>query len=68
MTANSQPTHKLGIGIKTRPVQAAGNFLCSQILLTCDKSHFGTLCGQTIEGVVVESPAGLADDLQSMAG
>ena len=35
-----------------------------QILLTDDKTHFGPLHGQTIEGVEVLSPAGLAGQLE----
>jgi predicted nucleic acid-binding protein len=53
-----------GLPWKDRPVLAAAIFLRCQILLTGDKSHFGPLYGYRIEGVVVESPAGLAAQLE----
>ena len=53
-----------GLPWKDRPVLAAAIFLRCQFLLTGDKPHFGPLCGQAIEGVVVESPAGLAAKLE----
>lgn len=48
---------------KDRPVLAAAIHLRCQILLTGDKTHFGPLCGQTIAGVHVHSPASLAAHL-----
>lgn len=35
-----------------------------QILLTGDKTHFGPLYGHRIKGVEVQSPAGLAEQLE----
>lgn len=45
---------------KDRPVLAAAIHHRCQILLTGDKTHFGPLYGQTIEGVEIHSPASLA--------
>ncbi len=45
---------------KDRPVLAAAIHLRCHILLTGDKTHFGPLYGQSIGGVEVFSPAGLA--------
>jgi len=45
---------------KDRPVLAAAIHHRCQILLTGDKSHFGPLYGQAIEGVEIHSPASLA--------
>jgi len=48
---------------KDRPVLAASIHHGCQILLSGDKTHFGPLYGQTIEGVEIHSPASLATQL-----
>ncbi len=45
---------------KDRPVLAAAIRHHCSILLTSDKTHFGPLYGQTIQGVEIHSPASLA--------
>jgi len=45
---------------KDRPVLAASIHHQCQVLLTGDKTHFGPLYGQTIEGVELHSPASFA--------
>ena len=49
-----------GLPEKDRPVLAAAIRHRCQVLLTGDKTHFGPLYGQTIEGVEIHSPASLA--------
>ncbi len=48
---------------KDRPVLAAAIQHQCHILLTGDKTHFGPLYGQTIEGVELHSPASFASKL-----
>ncbi len=45
---------------KDRPVLAASIHLRCQILISGDRTHFGSLYGQTVEGVAIHSPASLA--------
>ena len=49
-----------GLPEKDRPVLAASIHHQCQVLLTGDKTHFGPLYGQTIEGVEIHSPASFA--------
>jgi len=48
---------------KDRPVLASAIQHRCQALLTGDKTHFGRLYGQTIAGVSIHSPQGLAEVL-----
>jgi predicted nucleic acid-binding protein len=48
---------------KDRPVLASAIQHRCQALLTGDKTHFGRLYGQTIAGVSIYSPQGLAEIL-----
>ena len=48
---------------KDRPVLAAAIQHRCDALVTGDKTHFGTLYGQQIEGVMIHSPASLARQL-----
>ncbi len=52
-----------GLPEKDRPVLAAAIQHRCHILLTGDKAHFGSLYGQTIEGVEIHSPASFARKL-----
>jgi len=52
---------------KDRPVMAASIHHQCQILLTGDKTHFGPLYGQTIEGVEIHSPASFAIKLHGLS-
>ncbi len=52
-----------GLPEKDQPVLAAAIQHRCDILLTGDKTHFGPFYGQTIEGVTIHSPAGLARKL-----
>lgn len=45
---------------KDRPVLAAAIHHRCEILMTGDKTHFGSIYGQTIHGVTIHSPASLA--------
>lgn len=45
---------------KDRPVLAAAIRHRCEILMTGDKTHFGPFYGQSIEGVIIHSPASLA--------
>lgn len=45
---------------KDRPVLAASIRHLREILMTGDKTHFGPFYGQSIEGVIIHSPASLA--------
>jgi len=49
---------------KDRPVLAAAIHHQCHILLTGDRTHFGSLYGQTIEGVEIHSPATFAAQLR----
>jgi hypothetical protein len=48
---------------KDRPVLAAAIQRRCHVLVTGDKKHFGALYGLTIEGVMIHSPASLAQHL-----
>jgi hypothetical protein len=48
---------------KDRPVPAAAIRLRCEILVTGDRTHFGTLFGRTIDGVTIHSPRSLAEHL-----
>ena len=50
---------------KDRPVLAASIHSRFEALMTGDKAHFGSLYGQSIEGVAIHSPASLAQFLNS---
>jgi predicted nucleic acid-binding protein len=52
-----------GLPEKDRPVLAAAIQHRCAVLLTGDKTHFGSLYGQTIKGVQVLSPASVAATL-----
>ena len=52
---------------KDRPVLAAAIQLRCNALVTGDKTHFGALYGQHIEGVMIHSPASLARELHEKA-
>ncbi len=49
---------------KDRPVLAAAIQHRFHVLMTGDKTHFGPLYGQRIEGVIIHSPASLAKQLE----
>lgn len=49
---------------KDRPVVAAAVRMRCQVLLTGDRTHFGSLYGETLLGVVVHSPRSLAEWLR----
>ena len=51
---------------KDRPVLAASIHHQCQVLLTGDKTHFGSLYGRTIEGVEIHSPASFAIKLVNL--
>jgi predicted nucleic acid-binding protein len=57
------PSLALLLPEKDRPVLAAAIQHRCQALLTGDKTHFGPLYGQTIAGVSILSPQGLAEIL-----
>jgi uncharacterized protein len=65
--ASAPPKASLAPGLaeKDRPVLAAAMDHQCHILLTGDKTHFGSFYGQTIEGVEIHSPASLASKLQA---
>lgn len=48
---------------KDKPVLAAAIHLGCDVLLTGDKTHFGSLYGRTLHGVQIHSPASLASRL-----
>ena len=48
---------------KDRPVLSASIRNRCEVLMTGDKAHFGSLYGQCIEGVTIQSPANLAREL-----
>lgn len=48
---------------KDRPVLAAAIHHRCHVLVTGDKTHFGSLYGQSIEGVMIHSPASLASEV-----
>lgn len=50
---------------KDRPVLAASIHQRCEALMAGDKAHFGSLYGQSIEGVAIHSPASLAQFLNS---
>ena len=51
---------------KDRPMLAASIHHRCQVLLTGDKTHFGSLYGRTIEGVEIHSPASFAIKLRNL--
>lgn len=53
---------------KDRPVLAAAIHHRCQVLLTGDKTHYGSLYGRTIEGVEIHSPASFAIKLGISGG
>lgn len=57
------PSLALLLPEKDRPVLASAIQHRCQALLTGDKTHFGRLYGQTIAGVSIHSPQGLAEVL-----
>jgi predicted nucleic acid-binding protein len=61
--ALSAPSLDLLLPEKDRPVLASAIQHRCQALLTGDKTHFGRLYGQTIAGVSIYSPQGLAEIL-----
>jgi hypothetical protein len=61
--ALSIPSLDLLLPEKDRPVLASAIQHRSQVLLSGDKTHFGRLYGQTISGVSIYSPQGLAENL-----
>jgi len=61
--ALSTPSLDLLLPEKGRPVLASAIQHRCQALLTGDKTHFGRLYGQTIAGVSIYSPQGLAEIL-----
>ena len=48
---------------KDRPVLAAAIRMGCEALVTGDRTHFGTLYGRVVEGVVIHSPRTLAEAL-----
>ncbi|MGH8610460.1 MAG: PIN domain-containing protein [Gammaproteobacteria bacterium] len=56
-----QATHV--IPEKDRPVLAAAIRLKCDVLVTGDRTHFGTFYGKTLDGVTVHSPRSLAETL-----
>jgi predicted nucleic acid-binding protein len=48
---------------KDKPVMAAAIVHRCTVLVTGDRTHFGPLYGETIHGVKVVAPRGLAEDL-----
>jgi predicted nucleic acid-binding protein len=61
--ALSIPSLDLLLPEKDRPVLASAIQHRCQALLSGDKTHFGLLYGQTIAGVSIYSPQGLAENL-----
>jgi hypothetical protein len=59
------PNLTLVLPEKDRPVLASAIQHRCQALLTGDKTHFGRLYGQTIAGVSIHSPQGIAEVLAS---
>ena len=66
--ALSIPSLALLLPEKDRPVLASAIQHRCQALLTGDKTHFGRLYGQTIAGVFIYSPQGLAEILAGVTG
>lgn len=66
--ALSIPSLDLLLPEKDRPVLASAIQHRCQALLTGDKTHFGRLYGQTIAGVFIYSPQGLAEILAGVTG
>ena len=62
---SGSPGRRLALDLpeKDWPVLAAAIQLRCHVLFTGDKSHFGSLYGQTIEGVEIHWPASLAEKL-----
>jgi predicted nucleic acid-binding protein len=52
-----------GIAEKDRPVVAAAAALGCDILVTGDRSHFGTLYGRSLAGMTIHSPRSLYEHL-----
>lgn len=61
LPAGSLPDEALVLPEKDRPVLAAAITHRCDVLVTGDRSHFGPLYGKTILGVLVLSPAMLAE-------
>ena len=61
--ALSTPSLDMLLPEKDRPVLASAIQHRCHALLTGDKTHFGRLYGQTIAGVSIHSPQGLAEAL-----
>lgn len=61
--ALSTPSLDLLLPEKDRPVLASAIQHRCQALLTGDKTHFGRIYGQTIAGVSIHSPQGLAETI-----
>jgi predicted nucleic acid-binding protein len=59
----ASPNLALLLPEKDRPVLASAIQHRCQALLSGDKTHFGRLYGQTIAGVSIHSPQGLAESL-----
>jgi len=66
--ALSIPSLDLLLPEKDRPVLASAIQHRCQVLLTGDKTHFGRLYGQTIGGVFIYSPQGVAEILAGVTG
>jgi predicted nucleic acid-binding protein len=49
---------------KDRPVLGAAVHMACDVLLTGDRTHFGTLYGESLLGVTVHSPRSLAESLR----
>jgi hypothetical protein len=54
---------KLGLPEKDKPVLLASISAHCQVLVTGDQSHFGSLFGKRIGGVVIHSPRSLAEEI-----
>jgi uncharacterized protein len=61
----SDPTLEAALALpaKDRPVLAAAIHQGCDVLVTGDRTHFGTLYGRTIHGVTIHSPRSLAEAL-----
>jgi predicted nucleic acid-binding protein len=61
--ANSALSAKLPLPEKDKPVLLASISARCQVLVTGDQSHFGSLFGKRIGGVVIHSPRSLAEEI-----